>query len=87
MSDKECIETDEIVNDQLFMKPLNAEEEHLVNACYDLNNKDKELSKVGRVIIAGRNLKTLEYPQQNHSYKVDTGEGEIKDISINQTGG
>ena len=48
MSDKECIEAEEIVNDQLFMKPLNAEEEHLVNDCYDLNNKDKELSMVGR---------------------------------------
>ena len=24
-------------------------------------------------------MKTLEYPQQNHSYKVDTGEGEIND--------
>ena len=79
MSDKECIETDEIVNDQLFMQPLNAEEEHLVNDCYDLNNKDKELSKVGRISTAGRDLKTLEYPQQSQNYKVDTGEGEIND--------
>ena len=62
MSDKECIETDEIVNDQLFMKPLNAEEEHLVNVYYDLNNKDKELSKVGWGYHSRRRLKNTGIP-------------------------